>query len=244
MVASHRRCRAGFTLIELLVVIAIIAILAAILFPVFARAKAKAQQTRCLSNLKNIATAFQIYAADHDEMLPDVLNGTYGWQTYAAADWAYPESSQYYMAALVGKLESYTKSSDIWYCDMDVWDTRPADFKDDLGVITGKVSYSYCIQWDTVCDPETADWREDQFCPEMGEYGDDFVSMKSSTQCLMMDNGLPQDPSNDPDDYETPHNNMSNIAFWDGHAKALQKTQFSDIHPPLLLPSGTGCPYP
>ncbi len=55
----------GFTLIELLVVIAIVAILAAILFPVFARAKASAHQTQCASNLKQIVTAWQIYADDN-----------------------------------------------------------------------------------------------------------------------------------------------------------------------------------
>ncbi len=56
--------RTGFTLIELLVVIAIIAILAAILFPVFARARAKAFQTQCLSNIKNTALAYKIYTSD------------------------------------------------------------------------------------------------------------------------------------------------------------------------------------
>jgi prepilin-type N-terminal cleavage/methylation domain-containing protein/prepilin-type processing-associated H-X9-DG protein len=61
----------GFTLIELLVVIAIIAILAAILFPVFAKAREKARQTACLNNQKQIATAMLMYAQDHDEMLPD-----------------------------------------------------------------------------------------------------------------------------------------------------------------------------
>ncbi len=59
----------GFTLIELLVVIAIIAILAAILFPVFARAREKARQTSCLSNLKQIALAANMYAQDYDETL-------------------------------------------------------------------------------------------------------------------------------------------------------------------------------
>lgn len=58
----------GFTLIELLVVIAIIAILAAILFPVFARAREKARQTACLSNLKQLGTAAVMYAGDYDEM--------------------------------------------------------------------------------------------------------------------------------------------------------------------------------
>jgi prepilin-type N-terminal cleavage/methylation domain-containing protein/prepilin-type processing-associated H-X9-DG protein len=60
----------GFTLIELLVVIAIIAILAAILFPVFARAREKARQTTCTSNQKQIGALVQMYAQDHDETLP------------------------------------------------------------------------------------------------------------------------------------------------------------------------------
>ena len=61
------RKNGAFTLIELLVVIAIIAILAAILFPVFAQARAKARQTACLSNMKQIGTATMMYAQDYDE---------------------------------------------------------------------------------------------------------------------------------------------------------------------------------
>ncbi len=60
----------GFTLIELLVVIAIIAILAAILFPVFARAREKARQTTCTSNQRQIAATISMYCQDHDETLP------------------------------------------------------------------------------------------------------------------------------------------------------------------------------
>jgi prepilin-type N-terminal cleavage/methylation domain-containing protein/prepilin-type processing-associated H-X9-DG protein len=61
----------GFTLIELLVVIAIIAILAAILFPVFARAREKARQTTCTNNQRQIALSISMYAQDHGEVLPD-----------------------------------------------------------------------------------------------------------------------------------------------------------------------------
>jgi prepilin-type N-terminal cleavage/methylation domain-containing protein/prepilin-type processing-associated H-X9-DG protein len=60
----------GFTLIELLVVIAIIAILAAILFPVFARAREKARQTSCLNNVKQLSLGIMMYAQDYDETLP------------------------------------------------------------------------------------------------------------------------------------------------------------------------------
>jgi prepilin-type N-terminal cleavage/methylation domain-containing protein/prepilin-type processing-associated H-X9-DG protein len=66
--------RRGFTLIELLVVIAIIAILAAILFPVFAKAREKARQTQCLNNQRQIATAALLYTQEHDELFPTSEN--------------------------------------------------------------------------------------------------------------------------------------------------------------------------
>ena len=69
MLRSHHP-RRGFTLIELLVVIAIIAILAAILFPVFARAREQARKTTCLSNLKQMGTATLMYVQDYDETYP------------------------------------------------------------------------------------------------------------------------------------------------------------------------------
>src|SRR3954463_11293138 len=73
------RCRAprsGFTLIELLVVIAIIAILAAILFPVFAQAREKARQTGCLNNCKQLGIALMMYAGDYADPLPPAKIGS------------------------------------------------------------------------------------------------------------------------------------------------------------------------
>src|SRR4051794_20074794 len=72
---STARRRPAFTLIELLVVIAIIAILAAILFPVFAQAREKGRQATCISNLKQLGTAATMYAQDWDELWPMVRTG-------------------------------------------------------------------------------------------------------------------------------------------------------------------------
>jgi len=93
--------RAGFTLIELLVVIAIIAILAAILFPVFSRAREKARQTNCTSNVKQLMLAANMYAQDYDETLPSGVydfnadgNWTAGDYTWRVASLPYIKNAQ------------------------------------------------------------------------------------------------------------------------------------------------------
>jgi prepilin-type N-terminal cleavage/methylation domain-containing protein/prepilin-type processing-associated H-X9-DG protein len=86
----------AFTLIELLVVIAIIAILAAILFPVFAQARAKARQTACLSNLKQIGTGLMMYCQDYDEVLPG--NSTLG--SNGITDPRWPDAATAHSAGL------------------------------------------------------------------------------------------------------------------------------------------------
>ena len=86
--------RRGFTLIELLVVIAIIAILAAILFPVFARAREKARQTSCLSNLKQIGLAVMMYAQDYDECYPEPYTPFTNWPLWQDTIQPYMKNTQ------------------------------------------------------------------------------------------------------------------------------------------------------
>jgi len=79
--------RRGFTLIELLVVIAIIAILAAILFPVFAQAREAARKTQCISNMKQVGLALTMYAGDYEETLPwSTSSMQSGWTWYQSVD--------------------------------------------------------------------------------------------------------------------------------------------------------------
>ena len=134
------RSRSAFTLIELLVVIAIIAILAAILFPVFASAKERARQTKCLNNLKQLASAFQQYCIENNDTLPNLSSTIAG----EPPDWCgspgvgeqvYPED---------GQLWPYTRNREIYLC--------PTDYK--IPAVEGNVrdfalSYSvnYKLMW-------------------------------------------------------------------------------------------------
>ena len=99
-----KRCNKsqGFTLIELLVVIAIIAILAAILFPVFAKAREKARQTSCLSNEKQMGLGFMQYSQDNDEKYPGGTN------------WFYPGGNGW-----AGQIYPYVKSKQVYFCPSD-----------------------------------------------------------------------------------------------------------------------------
>lgn len=105
----------GFTLIELLVVIAIIAVLAAILFPVFARSRERARRTACSSNLRQIGLAFAFYVDDNDDHMPDrrdlkqsLPGGFRPWSSWPPSD---PRCG---WAAVV--LDPYVRTRDVWLC--------------------------------------------------------------------------------------------------------------------------------
>jgi prepilin-type N-terminal cleavage/methylation domain-containing protein/prepilin-type processing-associated H-X9-DG protein len=120
----------GFTLIELLVVIAIIAILAAMLFPVFARARESARKIQCLSNVKNIATAVQMYLTDYDKFPPsehrqEAIDAFVEWIGSDRGCGSGPEyratwGNPYLRWPVI--LEEYVKNRDVWRCPSAKWD--------------------------------------------------------------------------------------------------------------------------
>ena len=116
-----RPMRRGFTLIELLVVIAIIAILAAILFPVFAQAREKARQTSCLSNLKQQGTATTMYVQDYDETFPIAI--------YISSTGTAPCTILSYHEII-----PYQKSADVDKCPSDTSPLKVANAMTNLGL--------------------------------------------------------------------------------------------------------------
>jgi len=104
----------GFTLIELLVVIAIIAILAAILFPVFAKAREKARQTACLSNMKQLALATLMYTSDYDERIMPCFYSTYIGPVTLGPDCVGRKPQSTYTCP--GLIQPYVRNAGIYIC--------------------------------------------------------------------------------------------------------------------------------
>ena len=187
----------GFTLIELLVVIAIIAILAAILFPVFAKAREKARQTSCLSNLKQLTLGALMYAQDYDETLPYTVIGVMGGQMYSVFE----------------IVEPYTKNTQINLCPSD--DSRGA--VDLTGPPFNMSRYSY-ITNGVIMPLAIAGVQVDQAMK--------LAEIHKPAECVAMCDGDLDESQLPASMVIWPayrHNEMANFSFADGHAKALKQ---------------------
>ncbi len=205
----------GFTLIELLVVIAIIAILAAILFPVFAKAREKGRQTSCLSNERQVMMAILQYAQDWNEkppLLADMWSGAgWGWEDQILK---YHNSRALYVCASYGRAKgSKTQlvSYGMYWCEFK------AQYH--LGCSCGDI---VPVNLPSIENPGSK-WSLMETWP-----GYDHV-----TACYVPGGGVCNEGDPDCETYcptegfsEARHNNGMNVAFWDGHAEWFHKSKY------------------
>jgi prepilin-type N-terminal cleavage/methylation domain-containing protein/prepilin-type processing-associated H-X9-DG protein len=219
-----RRTNRGFTLIELLVVIAIIAILAAILFPVFAQAREKARQTSCLGNMKQLSTAFHMYLDDNDGTLPAAApfpshdnRGNWVGMTL----WGQAATDKYPMLPEKGSLWPYVRDAAVYLCPSA---TDPG------------LRLSYSMNCQLQCAQES-----------------DMMGTKAgmTNLILLLDESQDKIPLNDGyfcgDDLSAAHVGGANLGFADGHAKWMKKSLFQQIRnqqPGQLLPWPAGTTAP
>jgi len=187
--------RKGFTLIELLVVIAIIAILAAILFPVFAKAREKARQSSCLSNMKQVSLSFMQYVQDYDERFCG--SGTTFADPYPYGYWIRKTTGASSWDVTNGALAPYVKNSQVFIC--------PSRRADPIPGCTYEMNGACAWQsLGTIADPSgTALLTE---------------AINDDGSCNSADGGA---------GYSC-HNDGSNLAFTDGHAKWLKNTNITN----------------
>lgn len=218
--------RRGFTLIELLVVIAIIAILAAILFPVFANAKEHARQTRCLNNLKQLSTALRQYADDNSGFVPPISKYNFP----NAINWSGTEQTFGYTRVQEGSLWRYVRSAEVYICssdlnreakglDPDIVKTRterrayPLSYtmNGELNKVNKSTNLFECVKLDTINRPTIVML----FQHESRDTINDGL-------CLWKDNAL--------DAPEKVHYDGTTVAFCDGHAKWMNNKEIYTIY--------------
>ncbi len=211
----HRSRQIGFTLIELLVVIAIIAILAAILFPVFARARESARATTCISNLKQLGLAWHMYSSDYDELFP-------------CDDHASNPHPR-----LVRQLDPYVKNRGIFYCPSAVKYGFNALLSTDANWAAGNISY-YCFSFDglpgsvTPGSPNRETWIDWQFIRQRvwGNYTR-ILSEQDPTDYWLMSDFFSQ-----PTGIMIHESGIAsmNVVFLDGHVKKITQPAVTAFH--------------
>ncbi|MGQ9729754.1 MAG: prepilin-type N-terminal cleavage/methylation domain-containing protein [Candidatus Zipacnadales bacterium] len=214
-----KRLRSGFTLIELLVAIAIIAILASILFPVFSRARAQARQTNCLSNIKQLSLAIEMYCQDYDEVLiPSASRPISGSTPNTALIWpAY--------------LKPYLKSEQLFVCPeargqgwyVEIWGERgrlPYGLNRDLEDRTNERPYAMAV----FGEPATTIVLADSACGNTG-------SPERMRGFQVMADRRPNTQSG----IAARHSEGTNVGFLDGHAKCYQASRIWQMANPAGL---------
>lgn len=197
--------RRGFTLIELLVVIAIIAILAAILFPVFARAREKARQTSCLNNVRQLTTAALMYVQDYDEMF---------FHRYFPAVSSAPNKVHWIDTSGNSLLGPYIKNTQIARCPSDSGLAYGYGYNAELSytVSLGKVQSpaDILIFVDDTWGGRIAYLPSSGGAPNLGNWGANFA--KPAVQPMVWGQNTPYGR----------HNDGVNVGFVDGHVKWMR----------------------
>jgi prepilin-type N-terminal cleavage/methylation domain-containing protein len=229
------RNRSGFTLIELLVVIAIIAVLAAILFPVFSQAREKARQTACLSNAKQLALGVLMYAQDYDETLPPTQTGNY----VLWPDLVDPYVKNAQIRVCMSDLGQPTNTSPVTNALLPAnsYGLNELTFVDMTDFLPGLPSFM----------PTLAAFQTPTATVMLGEMGteDDLITSRPNAFKLT----VPDDSINDRFDARPAarHFHRANVTLMDGHSKAMLLNQFYVGQTPLDLwfcmdpGNGSGC---
>ena len=239
-VKRYNRQQDGFTLIELLIVIAIIAILSAILFPVFATAREKARQATCASNLKQLGLAVIQYTQDYDEGWPTTSNaGTYGWAgrvyPYVKAIGAFTCPDDTTVSASPGGVNPQVAVSYALNINLSGAANNP-----DFGpsTLTKLNASQYTVMFCEIRAPKSnnvAIYNQNEANSQNAD-GGDINACGYMYPLNFFDTGEMGNPArtycNDPTFPLGRHTRMSNFAFCDGHIKSLPAGQVSAGHTP------------